>query len=191
MHHIPARPLPRALLALLALVLAGLALGAATSAAGAADKAQTGKHGKKERLVVRGDATIVDNPSCPGGVCDLAFVDGKFRGTPVGTGAYDGALKLKVAEAFSNGEDGVCAPIDGPHHARRRHAEPPRARRLRRLVPGRRWARSPPRRSPTLSRFTVKYGTGTYAGARGSGVASFSEDAGDRDRMTVIGTITR
>jgi hypothetical protein len=181
---------PRALLGLLAVVLAGLALGVATNAAGAADKAQTGKHGKKERLVVRGEATIVDNPSCPGGVCELKFVDGSFRGTPVGTGAYDGAVKLKVAEAFSNGEGGVCAPIEG-----RITLGTGTPNRLVLAISGDSCQDGagplPASSFTTLSRFTVKYGTGTYAGARGSGVVSSSEDAADRDRMTVIGQITR
>jgi hypothetical protein len=32
---------------------------------------------------------------------------------PRRNGAYTGAVKLKVAEAFPNGEGGVCAPIKG------------------------------------------------------------------------------
>ena len=189
MNRLHARA-PRALLGLLAVVLAGLALGAATNAAGAADKAPTGKHGKKERLVVRGDATVVDNPSCPGGVCELKFADGSFRGTPVGTGAYEGAVKLKVAEGFANGEGGVCAPIDG-----RIVLGTGSPNRLVLDITGdscQDGAGPPPASSfTTLTRFTVKYGTGTYAGARGSGVASFAEDAADHDRMTLIGQITR
>jgi hypothetical protein len=42
-----------------------------------------------------------------------------------------------------------------------------------------------------LAHFTVKYGTGSYGGARGSGLASFSEDAADHDRITLIGRISR
>lgn len=193
MHLIPTRPVHRALLALLALVLAGLALGAATNAAGAAGhaaKASTGKHAKQERLVVRGDATVVDSPSCPGGVCELAFVDGSFRGTPIGTGAYDGAIKLKVAEAFPNGEGGVCAPVDG-----RVVLGAGSPNRLVLDISGdscQDGSGPPPASSfTTLTRFSVKYGTGTYAGARGGGVASFAEDAADHDRMTLIGHISR
>jgi hypothetical protein len=37
----------------------------------------------------------------------------------------------------------------------------------------------------------VKYGTGEYAGTRGSGLATFLEGADDHDRMTLIGRITR
>ena len=42
-----------------------------------------------------------------------------------------------------------------------------------------------------LARFTVKYGTGSYKGSTGSGLAVFSEDAADHDRMTLIGRISR
>ena len=42
-----------------------------------------------------------------------------------------------------------------------------------------------------LAHFVVKHGTGAYAKARGGGLASFAEDAADRDRMTLIGRITR
>jgi hypothetical protein len=85
---------------------------------------------------------------------------------------------LRVADAFPNGENGVCAPIDG------------------RIVLG---AGSPNRlvlavsgdscqdgSGPVtadsftgVSRFWVKYGTGTYAGARDSGLMTSSEDAAD------------
>ena len=42
-----------------------------------------------------------------------------------------------------------------------------------------------------LAHFTVKHGTGSYSHARGHGLATFSEDAADRDRMTLIGRISR
>ena len=87
------------------LVAAGLAL-AAPATAGASH------HDTSERLVVRGDRHV-GPAACPGGVCPLELTDGTFRGTPVGTGAYSGAIKLEVAEAFPNGEGGVCAPIRG------------------------------------------------------------------------------
>ena len=178
--------IPRSrLLGVLALVLAGLAFSLATSSAGA----DQGKHHVKQRLVVRGDATIVDGP-CPNGVCTLEMTGGGLRGTPVGTGDYSGSMKLTVAEAFPNGEGGVCAPIEGS------------------IVLG---AASPNRlvlsvdgescqdgAGPVtaasftgLARFEVKHGTGAYAGARGSGLASFVEDAADHDRMTLIGRISR
>jgi hypothetical protein len=136
---------------------------------------------------VRGDSTVVD-AQCPGGIC-IKLADGTFRGT-IGTGGYTGDLKLRVADAFPNGENGVCAPIDG------------------RIVLG---AGSPNRlvlavsgdscqdgSGPVtaasftgVSRFWVKYGTGTYAGSRGSGLMTSSEDAADHDRMTLIGRISR
>jgi hypothetical protein len=179
--------IPRSrLLGVLALVLAGFAFSLATSSAGA----DQGKHQVKQRLVVRGDATIVDSPSCPGGVCTLELVGGKFRGTPVGTGDYSGSMKLRVAEAFPNGEDGVCAPIDGNIVL---GAGSPN--RLVLSVDGdscQDGAGPPNAASFTgLARFEVKYGTGAYAGARGHGLASFAEDAADHDRMTLIGRISR
>jgi hypothetical protein len=121
-------------------------------------------------------------------VCPLELTDGAFRGT-VGTVAYTGAIKLKVAEAFPNGEGGVCAPVRG------------------KIVLG---AGSPDRLVLALSgdscqdgagpvtaasftgvaHFVVVHGTGAYADASGSGVGSFSEDAADREHMTLIGRIS-
>jgi hypothetical protein len=181
---------PRPLLGLVALVLAGLALATATNVAGAAgttDAAKQGKH-TTERLVVRGEATVGDAP-CDAGLC-LELTDGQFRGTPVGTGAYTGSVKLKIREAFPNGEDGLCAPIQGHIVLGAGTAD--------RLVLGvygdscQDGGGNPQTSSFTgLARFAVKYGTGKYARAYGSGLASFSEDAADRDRMTLIGQITR
>ena len=172
-------------LALIVLALVGLALAVATSGASASgsDKRTT------ERFVVRGEDTVKENGPCPAGVCKLELADGSFRGT-IGTGAYNGTVDLKVAEAFANGEGGVCAPIKG------------------RIVLG---AGTPNRLTvglwgdscqdgagdlekasfTNMARFVVKHGTGMYAKARGSGLASFSEDATDRERMTLIGHISR
>src|SRR5215213_1622096 len=97
----------RTALAVPAAAIAVLGLGTAANA-GAAEPPHRGS----ERLVVRGDSTVVDSP-CTGGVCTLQLTDGSFRGTPVGTGAYTGAVKLEVAKGFANGEGGVCAPIRG------------------------------------------------------------------------------
>jgi hypothetical protein len=189
MSSIHARRTPRSLLGLVALVLAALAFAAATNVAGAADapdRADTAKH-TSERLVVRGEATVTDTP-CEGGVC-LELTDGQFRGTPVGTGGYTGAVTLRVAELFPNGEDGVCAPIDG-----RIVLGAGTPDRLVLAVAGdscQDGAGNPQTSSFTgLARFAVKYGTGKYARAHGSGLASFSEDAADRDRMTLIGRIS-
>ena len=175
----------RSLLGLVALVLAGLAFAAATNSAGAAGV--PAKHRTKQQLVVRGEATVNDAP-CDAGIC-LDLADGKFRGTPVGTGAYTGAVKLRVADAYPNGEGGVCAPIDG--HIVLGSGTP---NRLVLAISGdscQDGAGDPRNSSFTgLAQFTVSYGTGTYAGARGHGLATFSEDAADHDRMTLVGRIS-
>jgi hypothetical protein len=154
----------------------------------AATTAGANGHGKKQQLVVRGDATVVDRP-CAGGICiDLA--DGRFRGTPVGTGDYTGSLKLAVGEAFPNGEGGVCAPVDGQIVLGVGTPD-----RVVLSVSGdscQDGAGPPTEASFTgLARFKVKYGTGRYAGAHGSGLATFLEDAADHDRMTLVGRIGR
>ena len=168
-------------LALLALVVVGLGL--ATVANGSA--AHT-----SERFVVRGEDTVKDGGACPAGVCRLELVDGAFRGTPVGSGAYEGTAKLEVAKAFANGEGGVCAPISA------------------RIVLG---VGTPDRLVLALlgdscqdgsgdvtassftnvARFVIKHGTGAYSKASGSGMATFSEDASDVEHMTLIGRISR
>jgi hypothetical protein len=177
----------RSLLAVLALVLAGLAFSLATSSAGA-DQNGAAQHRVNERLVVRGNATIVDGP-CNAGVCPLEIVDGSFRGT-TGTGDYSGSIELNIAEAFPNGEGGVCAPIDTTMVLGTGSPN-----RLVLSVSGdscQDGAGPVTAASFTgLARFTVKYGTGTFAGARGSGLATFLEDAADQDRMTLIGQISR
>jgi hypothetical protein len=171
-----------------ALVAAALGLGVATNAAGAADP-PAGKHRTAERLVVRGDATVVDHP-CEGPVCRLDLVDGSFRGTPVGTGPYAGSVELDVAEAFSNGEGGVCAPLEG-----RVVLGDGTPDRLVLTVTGDSCQDGAGPVTATaftgLARFAVKYGTGEFAGATGGGLASFSEDAADHDRMTLMGRISR
>ena len=92
--------------------------------------------------------------------------------------------------AFPNGEGGLCAPIEGE------------------IVLG---AGSPDRLVLALdgdscqdgagdvttssftnvARFVVKYGSGKFAHTRGKGLATFSEDAADHERMTLVGHITR
>ena len=169
-------PLRRALLAVPALALLALA-----------PAAQAGDHGA-ERLVVRGDSTIVDGPCGPDG-CPLRMSGGAFRGT-LGTGAYGGDLTLAVADGFPNGEGGVCAPIRGRitlgTGAPTGWSSPSTATPAR-TAPG----PSPPRRSPASRRFKVTHGTGRYAKAHGRGLATFSEDAADHDRMTLVGRIAR
>jgi hypothetical protein len=179
----------RSLLAALALLIIGLAFAVATHPAGATDQigspAPT-KHPAEQRLVVRGDATVTD-AQCDAGLC--IELDGQFRSTPVGTGAYSGATRLKIAEGFPNGEGGVCAPIKGRIVL---GADTPD--RLVLAITGdscQDGAGDPTRSSFTgLAQFTVKHGTGKYAGSTGSGLASFLEDAADNDRMTLIGRIS-
>jgi hypothetical protein len=188
MPSIHVRPRSRSALALFAVALVAPAFAAATNAAGAADDLDGAKAKHAERLVVRGDATVTDAP-CDAGIC-LGFTDGHFRGIPVGTGDYTASVELAIAEAFPNGEGGVCAPIQG--HILLGAGSPDR---LTLAVAGNSCqdgAGSPASSSFTgLARFTVEHGTGAYAKATGSGLANFLEDASDHDRMTLIGRITR
>lgn len=179
-------PRSRPLLGLFALFLVGLASSAATASAGAAGHGPSDK--AKQQLVVRGEATVND-ALCAGAVC-LELTDGRFRGTPVGSGAYSGAITLKVAEAFPNGEGGVCAPITGTITLGAGTPD-----RLTLAITGdscQDGAGNPQTSSFTgLAHFVVKHGTGSYRHARGHGLATFAEDAADRDRMTLVGRITR
>jgi hypothetical protein len=173
-------PSPRIRQALLAPALAVLALGSATSAATAADR-------HEQRLVLRGDATAVDGP-CDARACRLQLAEGRFRGTPVGSGDYAGDLRIAVGDAFPNGEGGICAPLEG------------------RIVLG---AGTPDRlvlglvgdscqdgAGPLgtaaftgLARFSVRTGSGRYAGARGDGVATLTEDAANHHRIVLVGRL--
>ena len=84
----------------LALVTASVALLAVTGIASAKNT---------ERLVVRGQDTVVDAPCSPAG-CEMQIADGTFRGT-TGSGSYAGSLKLDFANVYPNGEGGLCAPV--------------------------------------------------------------------------------
>ena len=168
-----------------ALGLLALGLAAAASPAVAAGHAPA-EH-RSRPLVVRGDATAVDGP-CDARTCRVELTGGRFRGTPVGAGAYSGSIALTVADAFPNGEDGICAPLAG------------------RVVLG---AGTPDRlvlaftgdscqdgAGPLeaasftgLARFRVKDGSGRYARATGGGQATFSEDAANHHRITLVGRI--
>jgi hypothetical protein len=169
-------PLRRALLALPAIALLA-----------AAPAAESKQHDGGERLVVRGEATILDAPCAPA-VC-LEMGGGAFRGT-LGTGAYTGAMTLAVAEAYPNGEGGVCAPIGG-----RITLGAGTADRLVLAVDGdscQDGAGDPRSASfTTVATFKVAHGAGAYASAHGRGVATFAEDAADHDRMTLVGRIAR
>jgi hypothetical protein len=187
MSLIHTRPILRPVLGLLVVALIGLAL--AIAAGPAHSSPQSGKH-HSEPLVVRGDATAVDGPCDATGVCLLDLADGRYRGTPVGTGAYVGSIKLTVADAFPNGEDGICAPLKGRIDLG--------AGTRNRLILGVRGVSCQDGSGPLetasftgLAEFNVKYGTGRYAGASGSGQASFLEDAANHHRMTLIGRIAR
>jgi hypothetical protein len=176
-----------------ALALAGGALAVSAGVAGAADLAKSaaaGKHHGGQRLVVRGDAAAVDGPCDVKGVCRVELTEGRFRGAPVGTGAYTGAVKLNVGNAFPNGEGGICAPLTGLIVL---GAGTPN--RLAFAVSGdscQDGAGPPGSGSFTgLARFTIKRATGSYAGLTGSGLASFSEDAAKHHHTTLIGRLSR
>lgn len=184
-HRIPA------VLGLIALAVVGVALAVATNgasaAAGPSETSESWKHRTSERLVVRGEDTVKDVP-CEGGLC-IELADGAFRGT-VGKGSYAGAFQLNVAETFANGEEGVCAPMKGSIVLGTGSPD-----RLVLALAGdscQDGAGDVREASFTgLAQFVVKHGTGVYEKARGSGLASFSEDATDRERMTLIGRISR
>jgi hypothetical protein len=179
------RPRFHSALALFAVALAVPAFAVATNAASAADGAKV-KHTK--RLVVRGDATVTDAP-CDAGIC-LALTGGHARGVPIGTGDYTGSVELAVADAFPNGEGGVCAPIRG--HIVLGAGSPDRLTLAVAGISCQDGAGNPATSSFTgLARFTVEHGTGAYAKATGRGRASFLEDASDHERMTLIGRIAR
>jgi hypothetical protein len=187
---IQSRRIPAAL-GLIALAVVGLALTVATNgasaAAGPGETSESSKQRTSERLVVRGDDTVKDVP-CEAGLC-IELADGTFRGT-LGSGAYAGAVQLKVAETFANGEEGVCAPMKGSIVLGSGSPD-----RLILALAGdscQDGAGDPRTASFTgLAQFVVKHGTGAYEKAKGSGLASFSEDATDRERMTLIGRISR
>jgi hypothetical protein len=186
---IKSRRLPAAL-ALIALALAGLALASATSgaaAAGAGKNAQSANHRSSERLVVRGEGTLTD-AQCPAGLC-LELTDGAFRGT-VGTGAYTSKVELRVTEGFPNGEKGFCAPFTGQIVL---GAGTPDRLVLKLLGDSCQDGMGELEKSSFtgLAHFVVKNGTGVYAKAWGSGIASFTEDVSDNESMTLIGRIYR
>jgi hypothetical protein len=178
----------RAVVTIVALALAALALVVATNSAGASSQDPGARHRATEPLVVRGEATVKDAP-CDAGVC-LELSGGAFRGTPVGSGAYTGSIRLLVAQTSPNGEGGVCAPIEG-----RIVLGAGTPDRLVLAVVGdscQDGAGNPASSSFTgLARFRVEHGTGAYAKAGGSGLATFAEDAADHDHMTLIGRIKR
>jgi hypothetical protein len=188
MPLVPAHLKPRPALGLLAAVALVGAAGPA-GAAGRPDTGPAGPHRTSERLVVRGDATAVAGP-CDARVCHVALADGRFRGTPVGAGAYTGAIRLRVGDAFPNGEGGICAPL------RARLVLGAGSRdRLAVAVSGDSCQDGggplPGASFTGLARFTVDHGTGRYAGATGRGRVSLTEDAAHHHRITLIGRLVR
>ena len=104
-----------------------------------------------------------------------------------GAGGYRGSLELAVADAFPNGEGGICAPLRG-----RVVLGAGTADRLVLALAGdscQDGGGPLPAGFTGLARFTVKHGTGRYARAAGSGLATFSEDAAKQHRMTLVGRI--
>ena len=97
-------------------------------------------------------------------------------------------MTLDVANAFPNGEGGLCAPIRG-----RVVLGSGSPNQLVLAVAGDSCqdGQGPVTQASftSIARFAVKAGTGTYAGARGAGLAVFAEDAADHDRMTLTGRI--
>jgi hypothetical protein len=172
--------LPRRRLAsVIALAALALALVGAATAGAKQHASQT------KRLVVRGTDTVVEHP-CPGGIC-FDLTGGKFRGT-TGAGDYTGSLKLDLANAFPNGEGGVCAPVAGTITLGAGTKD-----RLDLAIWGdscQVGAGDPTQSSFTgLARFAVVHGTGAYANARGGGTLVSLEGADDREQMTLIGRI--
>jgi hypothetical protein len=107
----------------------------------------------------------------------------RFRGAPIGTGAYTASFKLDVAHTFPNGEGGICAPLKG------RIALGAGTRdQLVLAVSGdscEDGAGPLDAASFTgLAQFTVRHASGSYAEASGSGIASFTEDTAKHHRMT-------
>ena len=125
------------------------------------------------------------------GVCRSSSTDGRFRGTPLGSRRL---RRLPQAR----GRPGLP-------QRRRRHLRPAR-RAASCSAPAPPTGSSSPSRATRartapgpleaasftgLARFTVKHGTGRYAGATGGGLATFAEDAANHHRMTLVGRIAR
>jgi hypothetical protein len=170
-------------------MLLALALIAAALTVVASAHAAPAKPHAAQRLVVRGQDTVTDG-GCDGAGCTLQLSGGRFRGGPVGTGAYTGTIRLHLTEAYSNGEGGVCAPVDGVIMLGIGTPD-----RLGLTVAGDSCqdGAGDPRTSSftTVALFKVVNGTGAYRNASGSGIATFSEDAEDHEHLTLIGRLSR
>ncbi len=149
--------------------------------------ARAGGHHDRRPLVVRGDATAVPAP-CGEDGCPVELAGGRFRAAPLGAGAYAGSLTVAVADAFPNGEGGVCAPLTGRIVLGAGDPD-----RLVLAVAGESCQDGAgPLESASftgLARFAVRRGTGRYAHVRGAGLATFTEDAAKHHRMTLVGRL--
>jgi hypothetical protein len=91
-------------------------------------------------------------------------------------------------ERLPNGEGGTCAPLSGRIELRTRADD-----RINLVVSGDSCQDGSGPLSDAsftgLARFRVTHGTGKYAGATGRGLATFTEDAGNRHLMTLVGRI--
>jgi hypothetical protein len=88
--------------ALSALTIAAMAAVAAPAIASSPD-GPTDKRHRSERLVVRGTDTVTELGCDASDVCKMALTNGTFRGTPVGSGAYDGRLMHDVGARMTLG----------------------------------------------------------------------------------------
>ena len=143
-------------LALLALALTAFVVVFATTSAGAA--------GAPERLVVRGDATAVDGP-CDARACPLELTDGRFRGDPGRRRRLHRLAQARGRRAPSP----TARAASAPRSTGRIVLGAGTADRLVLAVSGdscQDGAGPLAGASFTgLARFTVKHGTGSYAGA--------------------------
>jgi hypothetical protein len=95
-----------------------------------------------------------------------------------------------VADAFPNGEGGICAPLEGRLVLGARTAD--------RLVLDVSGDSCQDGAGPLdgasfrgIARFAVRYGIGSYAHTHGSGDATFLEDAAKHHRITLVGRLAR
>ena len=164
-------PSPRLRRALLAPALAALALGA--------------RHQRRRRraaTTTSASSSAATRPpstarATPRG-CRVELAGGRFRGAPVGTGAYTGAAPARGRRGLPERRGRHLRPARGPHRARRRHAptgscSPSRATPAR-TAPG----RSRPPSFTGLARFTVRAAAAATPARAASGVASLDRGRG-------------
>jgi hypothetical protein len=186
MNFMPRRRAAAIAGALAALTLVALAVVAPITPAQVAPGAGH-RAGVHARFVARGTDTVAE-PVCHAGVCRLDLTGGTFRATQIGAGAYTGALRLHLADAFANQDGGTCARVDGELTLGAGSSD--------RIVMALRGdscqdGAGDLRTSSftTMTRFEVNVTSGRYAHLHGRGLASFSEDAQDDDVVTLIGRL--